>query len=408
MKKLRMAKIVGATLALAAAICISGNSNAQAQTITWVGSKDSTDWSTATNWNTGTVPTKDDDVILDNTKVYNYSTDDTAYASIDMAGDVEVGSITVSGSGLASITAKDQDSTLTVYGDVISNVADKTLQFHGDTYNDYTLTVKLGANAAFSGVAFATNNTILDLNGATLSIDGDFYMNASDLKDTSKITGKGVINVTAGTYGDDTTEVVSLGVNNDYTGTTNVSGGVMAYGLSSFGTSEVNVNGGTVSFALYSTYGDDLDGKSIANKININGLQANGYSNLQFDGKASDYTDASTFQTVKVPNITLLTDAKFSASTVKVDVDGIVDNGHCITYSSSDKAALFLNAPTQCDYNTDVNSSSSTGSSDNGSSYPGVPSTGLAKLASPLVALAAGIAAVVAVLAIRKRKTVNK
>lgn len=426
MKKLRIAKIVGATLALAMAICISGNSNAHAAEITWTGGG-GTDhsWNSTSNWEGGVVPTKDDTIVFDASKM---DEDDSGSARVYVTGNVDAGSIVVKNDASVEIATFGADATMTVYGDIDASASKSTLLF--DTYSSDTnttanLTVKLGADITITNTRFGNfasssyGVATLDINGSTVTLKDSVWVGygGTQVADfaATKLTGAGVINIVNDALGNDSSVLNSLttiSATSDFSGVINIEEAavLVVNSIDGLGSADVNINKGRLQL-YYSAYRDDdlssLKGLNITNAITVNGMYNDSDPNIYITTPVLD--DGIEWPTIKLSKVTLNSNAGLATLEAYIDLAGIVDNGYCITYFNNSQKYI-LNGPTQCSANGGSSTTNDSSSSDNGSdsSYPGAPSTGLAKLASPLAALVAGIVAVAAVLAIRKRKTANK
>lgn len=397
------------TMALAVAVvsCLAGNANASAAKITWTGADtDNLVWSNAKNWDTGTVPTINDDVVIDQAKTDMDPEIDT---------DVQVNSIeSINGNyytmqpSADQATAKGKEFTVTI-ADHATNV-----KFAGVALYDPDLSATLrvepqsGKTLALSDVMFEPY-VILDLNGATVDLNG-FEFGQPYRGDSAKITGDGTLNlnehpgVGEGQFGLNSIN----GSSNDYTGTTNINGiQVSVMYINAFGKSDVNIDNGRISWELTGEFAQEglgsLDGLTIDNKFTINGMLS--YSSMRFSGSV-DGGDTSNLPTINLPNVALESQTTFQTNEPIINLTGIQANGYCMELRTPDGInesvdKWYVGFPATCNVNANPEGVAGV--------YPGAPSTGLSFIAkNPAIVAVAGLVAAGLVAVFAKKRSASR
>ena len=189
------------------AVFFAGLSTVNASTFKWVGGTSSA-WSTASNWDVGTVPTSSDDVIIDNnTSGYTNAPvlDGTGLAcltlSINNAASLTGASgtdLTVSGNLNGSATLNGNASTIYVAGNMTVNTFNKgtsTIVFDGSSqtiniiYSFYNLTIASGITTIASSISITGTLTVNS--GAEFSPQAGNIISGTG----GNLTGAGTIDV---------------------------------------------------------------------------------------------------------------------------------------------------------------------------------------------------------------------
>lgn len=357
---------------------LSGSTVSAASTHSWTGTACNVDspgvpdcnWSTISNWDTGTAPTSGDALVFDTSALNNSNVIDGGIPINDIVG-LAVSSITFTGSATTLPITINMTQDLTVTSG-ITNSSSETLFFNGNIVlgGDVTINSNYSVSGAYTYIGSNDLSNTIALNSYKLSFTDSLWVYSS-------ITGDGTVEYNK------TAQYFTLLNNNTYSGTTQVlSGWLAGADIDMFGTSSVFVGAnGLVDF----TYNSN---KTIDNEITVEGL-ANGsdyYVSLGFDGGAS-----VTPVTISVPNIVLNGSTRFSNDTDSsiVDLAGINANGHCVQYMGTNSdttdgpANGFLNGPAGCtiDIGDDV------------AAVIGVPNTAIKQfiLANPFVIAGLGI-----------------
>lgn len=411
MKTIKTASALTVALALSAVFGLTNGGNAYAATKTWIGQTTNTNgslWSNAANWQPAGVPTKDDDVVVD---------PNTYTSALRIDGDIEVNSIT------AKLSSKLNSPVVTIEPDVGSNKA-MTVKIGKSTENvDFSSLYVSGKQAPVTVVANGDNVTMkyvgfsygvtLNLNGKTVNLDRFELDNKYDNAPAAKITGNGTLNLS------DSTKSIHNSIGgeiNDYTGTTNISdiSNLELYYLNAFGSSAVNVKSSSLDWVLFLKNSPaDINGKTVPNKFTLNG--AKDAQVLNFEGSKDTY--GQSVPTIKVPNISLLSNVGLGTNYIKVDVTGINANGHCVQYwinstINQDVAQWFPGGPTTCHVGLnygDTGTATGGGSANKKTNLPGVPNTSVgAILSNPVVIAVSGLAIAGAVYGLTRSKKFNK
>lgn len=410
MKIIKTASLLGATLVLAVVFGLIGNNDAFAATKTWIGDETKTDgmlWSNGANWQPAGVPTKDDDVVVD---------PNTYSSGLRIDGDIEVNSITAKLSSklntpIATIipeTGSNKMMTIKI-GKSTENVSFGTLYVSN---NQAPVTVIAnGDNVTMKYVDFGYGVT-LNLNGKTVNLDRFRFDDKYDNAPAAKITGNGTLNLS------DSTKSIHnriAGDINDYTGTTNINGisNLQLDYLNAFGKSAVNVKSSSLDWQLFlKNKPADVNGKTIDNKFSLDG--AKDAAVLTFEGDDS-YKAAK--PTIKVPNITLLSNIGIDAHYIVLDLTGINANGKCMQYWTENGinqsiSSNFIGAPTECRVGLNYGDTGKTpagGSSNKKANLPGVPNTSVGAIVSnPITVIVVGVIVAGVVFGLTKSKKFNK
>lgn len=164
-------------------------------TYTWTGSTDN-DWATATNWDSGVVPTGQDNVVIpvSSTPVISSTTGAKAY------------DLTIDASASLSIAAEGSLRVVgTATGDITYNVNVTDTNWHlisspvtNETYNDAWVT----ANNIQSGSAVATNRGISTYDNTSMDINTGYwrYMQQGDSNTFNPAQGYALLRSVAGDY----------------------------------------------------------------------------------------------------------------------------------------------------------------------------------------------------------------
>lgn len=371
---------------------------------TWVGEGSDGNFSTAANWSDNIAPKNGDTLILSplpsaslpelGRTLQLTATNDIENLSINGIKFICEESYPEDRSGITLVSGIDKSITLT--GDVTSN-----RKCQGAALNGY---YKLGGNISVKDVdlgASASSNHQIALGGQTLTIESSI----GQANVYSKLIGSGTVNYRS------SGRIFS---ESPYVGTTNINISenmanamqqVQAEYLLAFGNSSINIEAGKIHFALDGEYKKNggVDGRTLSNKISIKNTVSDFYS-LSFG--CTDASLCSDKHTLKVPNITLLSDVGMASKSTIIDLAGITSNDHCIDYDSStssvaDKAKYFINGPEDCPVED-------TGSDDD-EQVPGVPNTSGFSLGSPIAILSVGaIISLVTFFLLRGKNSANQ
>jgi hypothetical protein len=280
--------------------------------VTWDGSS-STDFATAANWNTGSVPTSSDDVIIPNTSSIN---------DCVLDGDRTINSLEVQGNG--SFSMNDHD--LTIAGENSSSraldIGNSTVTFVGGTG---TLIFTLGSGSTdLTGISHLSGSTELrnlQFNGgATFNLTGD-----------TTVTGN--LTISAGTL-DTTGSNHALTV----TGTTEVSGTLTC------NASTVSLGSGyTGDYALLGSgtvnFGTGTNTVGAVNTHSVSGITKTS-GTITFDTQKTG--SQSIGPTVTSHN----THFNFGTSTVNFDLSGGAGTTFAIEQHSGSSKTLTITATT--------------------------------------------------------------
>ncbi|MDR0955561.1 MAG: hypothetical protein LBM73_00365 [Candidatus Nomurabacteria bacterium] len=401
-KKLTGLAVVAAFTAVGVGFASGGS--AFAATKTFVGSASDQKWSTASNWQDGTVPASGDDITMSG-----------QYDGTDDITGLNINSVTFSNNSTTnncpSLTAS---TTLTINSAITSNACAPNAALYGQ--------FALGGDVVAKGVTFygTTGGTNLNLSNHKITFEdaatmpgGVAAIGFSGLSEgninASTITGSGTVEFNA-----PKTLNQNVDSGNTYSGQTilNDTGDAwLTASKDSFGTSSVTIN---KNAALYFDLSDADKDATISNPITINGQT--GYMSVNFNCSNSSVTTTDC-GTIKVPHITLNsnvalgTDPIPSTSTIKIDLTGITTNNHCVEYwqgsgiIQSGSATDFIGGPTACA--VDAGNAIGTGSAGSGAKASGTGDDG-AFINNPAVIAGAGAAVIALVAAAGKFGWISK
>lgn len=378
-----------------------------AGTKTWIGTacngvSHDCAWSNATNWQSSSVPSGNDDVIFDNSVL------NPAFSPTDDINGLAVNTLTFinAGSGANTITLGSGllGGDLTVNNSISQAASSTTADFIKGTLilGGSVVVTGNGNNLTIGSSTSGQANDILNLNGHSLT-----FQNVVVPGSTPKVTindvisGAGVV-----TYNGPNTQFVVNGINT-YSGTTNVTASSSWLGgdiinQQPFGTSSIVVGSAAGIKFLSST------NLTFTNSIQLDGGSATSSLPISiFFAKSGAGPVSFSF-----PNISLLGNVRLSNdSNTTVDLTGITVNGHCVEYLTN--GALvdtpYTGGPAIC--TTPVTPSTPTGSvSTTTTTKAKAPDTGIARIAANplLTAFGAMAAAVVMVGTIGRLKTGKK
>lgn len=386
MKTRTFSRLFAAVVLTVASLLTINAPSAYAATNTWTGAANDGQWDTAGNW-TGGVPNDGDDLVFNNSSYgaggVNANIPNFVANSITFIND---GSTPINIQLSANITVTEGIAQAASVTSSVNTIASSS--------GSHTLTLGDAATVtATAGLSLGSSSDTINLNGKSLTFVTDSgYSGNNTVTVRAVITGSGTV-----TYNSSKTNYVIYGANT-YSGTTNVTSSRLPVGPvnnnNAFGSSTINVSNGAGIIFRYSS------NKTISNTINVAG-GSNLSTSLTFTNTGS------TARTFTIPHVLLNGNTRFQntaspVSLLTIDLSGIAVRGHCVEYVSnttsglhSGKAAGFVNAPTSCTADTNVNA----------------PDTGLASTTShalPVLIVSSIAAIVLLVLARRIKLTANK
>lgn len=373
-----------------------------AATRTWIGTDcpaTNCNWSNTNNWQGGTVPVNGDDVVI----VASFASPNSSESTLNDIANLSLASLSVSGyvqvdgSSVVVQNAPGNVTPLTLTGDVTYTAPTAAAPAGWFTARSLSLShtaITLGDNSYFTQVKPDEIDTY-NLGGHALTFRrtlGDNGTADSSTNFAPLITGSGTLNLEVPIE-----STLFMNGTNTYSGTTNITSAdyvstpLSSPGIAMFGTSVVNLSGS--ARVLFKADG----AQTISNQFNITPPSVTG----TFLSNQLEFWANSAPVTYTVPNITLLGNARFGVNyaggSVLVNLAGINANGHCVQYGNNNlQTEYFQNGPTACTVNV----------AEQITNAPDAPNTGLQRLSSnPLAIAAVATLATVALIYLARKYT---